>query len=88
MDKWIPVEERLPEPQTLVIAAGWHSEWPGQPMVRLVTAVELLVGVDDDGQETRRWLLEGGEPMCECTHWMPFPQPPEVQAMIGEVIDA
>ena len=68
--RWIPVEERLPELDELmlVIASGKPKE-----NITLDNAVELATLYSDG------WCLE----MCPewtgatVTHWMPLPEPPE-----------
>lgn len=54
--RWIPVTERLPEPDDLVLAYC---------PVRKETPREIVM---------RGWAV-----MIHATHWMPLPEPPEVE---------
>ena len=59
--RWIPVEERLPEPHHHVI--GWQ---PG-----FARTAEVWIG--SSGQ----WIGGDFEPAGDITHWMPLPEPPK-----------
>ena len=68
--RWIPVEERLPEVEEMVLVVV-----DGQPAdnVTLIGALELATWYGED------WILETW-PCCEnmrVTHWMPLPDGPE-----------
>lgn len=81
-DKWIPVGERLPEPDTAVLVVGLNSY--------LTTAMYVFV---DDGPEWSGYvwaqltgaynpnLLDAGEYEVDdeygYTHWQPLPTPPK-----------
>ncbi len=65
---WIPVEERLPSPETEVLCAfdsgevcSLWQDWALSP-----DEDPFLYGADPSFSRTRR-----------ATHWMPLPQPPE-----------
>ncbi len=61
MPKWIPVSERLPEKNTLVLV---HTEMDANHVASI-----------DDGNEW--FCNYGGEWLFpNVTHWMPLPEPP------------
>ena len=63
IQKWIPVEERLPEPfvDVLVSVLKYHATGIGVELAYLTRHNE--------------WV---GVPMCcKVTHWMPLPEPPK-----------
>ena len=69
--RWIPVEERLPEPdkQVLAIVSGrWEN-------ITFDRAYELMSWSSDEG-----WIMEAWPELedPEVTHWKPLPEPPEV----------
>lgn len=67
--RWIPVEERLPEDRSnVLVVAYWHERW-GVYMgwcapERAEWSVHVGIGDRDD---------------VAVTHWMPLPEPPEVE---------
>jgi hypothetical protein len=61
--RWIPVSERLPEPDSDGLAEA----------VLVVTDSGVRVGRYGD-----RWHFGIGQACDEPTHWMPLPEPPEV----------
>ena len=68
--RWIPVEERLPEPdkQVLAIVSGrWEN-------ITFDRAYELMSWSSDEGWIREAWP-ELEDP--EVTHWKPLPEPPE-----------
>lgn len=64
--QWIDVNKRLPDAEETVLlympGAFGEPVWPGY-----FTACNVF-----------RWMLADGMPAPEVTHWMPFPEPPEV----------
>ena len=70
--RWIPVEERLPDHDelVLVIASGKPKE-----NITLDEAVELAT-LYSDGWCLETWPEWTG---ANVTHWMPLPEPPEVK---------
>ena len=68
--RWIPVGERLPEPdkQVLAIVSGrWEN-------IAFNRAYELASWSSDEG-----WIMEEWPELedLEVTYWMPLPEPPE-----------
>ena len=67
--RWIPVEERLPEDRSdVLVAAYWHERW-GVYMGWCAperAAWSVHVGIGDRSD-------------IAVTHWMPLPEPPEVE---------
>lgn len=69
LPRWIPVEERLPEDRSnVLVVAYWHERW-GVYMgwcapERAEWSVHIGIGDRDD---------------VAVTHWMPLPEPPEVE---------
>lgn len=70
--KWISVDERLPEPKTVVLVYGQRHVFNGKriedfPMVH----VAYNRGYDEG------WFSWDSEHVIEVTHWMPMIKPPE-----------
>lgn len=67
--RWIPVEERLPEDRSdVLVVAYWHERW-GAYMGWCAperAAWSVHIGIGDRGD-------------VAVTHWMPLPEPPEVE---------
>ena len=69
LPRWIPVEERLPEDRgDVLVVAYWHERW-GVYMgwcapERAAWSVHIGIGDRSD---------------IAVTHWMPLPEPPEVE---------
>lgn len=69
LPRWIPVAERLPEDRSnVLVVAYWHERW-GVYMgwcapERAEWSVHVGIGDRDD---------------VAVTHWMPLPEPPEVE---------
>ncbi len=67
--RWIPVDERLPEDRSnVLVVAYWHERW-GVYMgwcapERAAWSVHIGIGDRND---------------VAVTHWMPLPEPPEVE---------
>ena len=68
--RWIPVGERLPEPDKKVLAIV-SGRWENITFDR---AYELMSWSSDEG-----WIMEAWPELedPEVTHWMPLPKPPE-----------
>ena len=67
--KWISVEERLPEFETLVLVAV-NGKWES---FTFVNALQMATLYKDEG-----WIIEGFEEWDKpvVTHWMPAPDMP------------
>ena len=67
--RWIPVEERLPEDRSdVLVVAYWHERWG--------------VYMDWCAPERAAWSVHigiGDRSDIAVTHWMPLPEPPEVE---------
>ena len=69
LPRWIPVEERLPEDRSdVLVVTYWHERW-GVYMgwcapERAAWSVHVGIGDRND---------------VAVTHWMPLPEPPEVE---------
>ena len=69
LPRWIPVEERLPEDRSdVLVVTYWHEKW-GVYMgwcapERAAWSVHVGIGDRND---------------VAVTHWMPLPEPPEVE---------
>lgn len=66
MQQWIPVTERLPEWNTLVLVIDRETD-PDLP--------HAIAQLTLDG-----WRFEGFGISRGITHWMPLPAPPEIEA--------
>ena len=66
---WISVEERLPEDMgDVLVRAFWHEKWG------------VRAGWYSDHTECWHILTASGDhARIEVTHWMPLPEPPEVE---------
>ena len=77
MDRWISVEEHLPEPgeEVLLLAHGWVG--------RLHYIGKLAPSPSQEGffgkSKASEWTIWGWSYFREpkVTHWMPLPKPPE-----------
>ena len=67
--RWIPVEERLPEDRSnVLVVAYWHERWG--------------VYMGWCAPERAEWIVHvgiGDRDDVAVTHWMPLPEPPEVE---------
>lgn len=65
--QWIPVTERLPEPNTevLIFSGGFVD----------IGGCEKFYDFDSD--EVVRWYVKEVGFSAEVTHWMPLPKPPK-----------
>jgi hypothetical protein len=68
VERWIPVNERLPEADTAVLCCQWISK----------TLYLTFVGYCPDGVEWREFRSGEGEvePVRQPTHWQPLPEAP------------
>lgn len=62
---WIPLAEQMPELDQRVMVANASDEW-------------VAVGSRQITGEYAHWDGDDYEELCEPTHWMPLPEPPEV----------
>ena len=67
LPQWIPVGERLPEAEEVVLlAAPWGTDHD----------ISIMGWLDPDCKPCK-WYTYGGPISPEVTHWMPLPEPPE-----------
>ena len=77
--KWIPVTERLPEPnkEVLLIAHGWEGRMYYIGRLKYSAAQKSwLTGITSKASD---WTIWGWSYLREpnVTHWMPLPEPPK-----------
>ena len=67
VNEWISVKDRLPEKsgRYIVFGLGWNNE---KKMSTLLF-----------GTKTNEWIATGAWKDWKVTHWMPLPEPPEVE---------
>ena len=69
LPRWIPVEERLPKDRSdVLVVAYWHERWG--------------VYMGWCAPERAQWSVHigiGDRNDVAVTHWMPLPEPPEVE---------
>ena len=68
--RWIPVGERLPEDRVTILAAFNNRE---------ILTAKYYKYYEGFGSVENYWRIEGWH-SGNVTHWMPLPEPPEVQA--------
>lgn len=68
--RWISVKERLPEINTKVLVRYKHT---GEPHKRSTAFDYLYVSA------TNPVVFNWTQHPCRVTHWMPLPEPPEVE---------
>jgi len=68
--RWIPVSERLPEDRVTILAAFNNRE---------ILTAKYYKYYEGFGSVENYWRIEGWH-SGNVTHWMPLPEPPEVQA--------
>ena len=68
--RWIPVSERLPEDRVTILAAFNNRE---------ILTAKYYKYYSGFGSVENYWRIEGWH-SGNVTHWMPLPEPPEVQA--------
>lgn len=71
---WISVKERLPEEWKPVLGMVAIAEIPTRPIIDAMVYIGNIAGED-------KWRVCWGHDMLESavTHWMPLPEPPEVE---------
>lgn len=67
--RWIPVEERLPE--------LWRNDETAELVNYMIYSPDFGVDIGNYHAKAKKWLCMGL--LCAVTHWMPLPQPPEVE---------
>ena len=67
--RWIPVGERLPEDRVTILAAFNNRE---------ILTAKYYKYYEGFGSVENYWRIEGWH-SGNVTHWMPLPEPPEVQ---------
>lgn len=71
--RWIPVTERLPEPEMKVLVLDRHGHMMDRTMRQLPT------------DKTPVFRPDGLMPGKHITHWMPLPEPPTEEVTTKEV---
>lgn len=79
--QWVPVTERLPEPEVevLLVAKGWGNKMLYIGYLHPIKPEKSwLTGIESKGSE---WAIWGWSYLREpiVTHWMPLPKAPEVE---------
>lgn len=72
LPRWIPVEERLPEYGVRVLATDMYEE---DDCTGIWTREEYKDDADGCWHDDRGWW----HAIDDATHWMPLPEPPEVE---------
>ena len=67
--RWIPVEERLPE--------VWRNDETAELVNYMICSPDFGVDIGNYHAKAKKWLCMALP--CTVTHWMPLPQPPEVE---------
>ena len=67
--RWISVEERLPE--------MWQNEESGELINYMIHSPYFGVDIGNYNKDAETWLCRALP--CTVTHWMPLPEPPEVE---------
>ena len=67
--RWIPVEERLPE--------VWRNDETAELVNYMIYSPDFGVDIGNYHAKAKKWLCMALP--CTVTHWMPLPEPPEVQ---------
>ena len=66
-DRWIPVEERLPE--------VWRNDETSELVNYMIYSPDFGVDIGNYHAKAKRWLCMALP--CTVTHWMPLPEPPK-----------
>lgn len=70
IQKWIPVSERLPEPQQDVLA------WEPASSLRYTIACYGAISRTRNTLASHGWIDSAGE-IIDVSHWMPLPEAPK-----------
>lgn len=69
LPRWIPVEERLPE--------VWRNDETAELVNYMICSPDFGVDIGNYHAKAKKWLCMALP--CTVTHWMPLPEPPEVE---------
>lgn len=69
LPRWIPVEERLPE--------VWRNDATAELVNYMIYSPDFGVDIGNYHAKAKKWLCMALP--CTVTHWMPLPEPPEVE---------
>ena len=67
--RWIPVAERLPE--------VWRNDETAELVNYMIYSPDFGVDIGNYHAKAKKWLCMALP--CTVTHWMPLPEPPEVE---------
>ena len=67
--RWIPVAERLPE--------VWRNDETAELVNYMICSPDFGVDIGNYHAKAKKWLCMALP--CTVTHWMPLPEPPEVE---------
>lgn len=67
--RWIPVEERLPD--------VWRNDETAELVNYMIYSPDFGVDIGNYHAKAKKWLCMALP--CTVTHWMPLPEPPEVE---------
>lgn len=67
--RWIPVDERLPE--------VWRNDETAELVNYMIYSPDFGVDIGNYHAKAKKWLCMALP--CTVTHWMPLPEPPEVE---------
>ena len=71
--RWIPVEERLPE--------VWRNDETAELVNYMICSPDFGVDIGNYHAKAKKWFCMALP--CTVTHWMPLPEPPEVEPIEG-----
>ena len=69
LPRWIPVTERLPE--------VWRNDATAELVNYMIYSPDFGVDIGNYHAKAKKWLCMALP--CTVTHWMPLPEPPEVE---------